>query len=95
MEHVMGVAAEHVLRISAKTGLHVEEVLEHVVRDVPPPGGDPDAPLRALIFDSKFDQYRDRSADRGCAGSAHAARRTAAGSIFGRAVGRFASRAWT
>ena len=46
------------LRLSAKTGAGVEEVLEHVVTDLPAPGGRPDAPLRALIFDSKFDPYR-------------------------------------
>jgi GTP-binding protein LepA len=58
MEHVTGIAAEHVARISAKTGLGVPELLEQVVADLPPPRGNPDAPLRALIFDSKFDQYR-------------------------------------
>ncbi len=58
IEHVVGVPAEHVCRISAKTGLGVEELLERVIADVPPPTGDPDAPFRALIFDSKFDQYR-------------------------------------
>jgi GTP-binding protein LepA len=58
IEHVTGVAAESVIKISAKTGLNVAEVLEQVVREVPPPSGDPDGPLRALIFDSKFDQYR-------------------------------------
>jgi GTP-binding protein LepA len=58
MEHVTGIAAEHVARISAKTGLGVPELLEQVVADLPPPEGNPDAPLRALIFDSKFDQYR-------------------------------------
>ena len=58
MEHVTGIPAEQVLRISAKTGSGVEELLERVITDVPPPKGDPDAPLRALIFDSKFDQYR-------------------------------------
>ena len=58
IEHVAGVAAEKVCRISAKTGLGVPELLEQVIADVPPPTGDPDAPFRALIFDSKFDQYR-------------------------------------
>jgi GTP-binding protein LepA len=58
IEHATGLAAEHVARISAKTGLGVEELLEQVLRDIPPPTGDPDGPLRALIFDSRFDQYR-------------------------------------
>jgi len=58
IEHVTGIPAERVLRLSAKTGAGVEEVLEHVVTDLPAPGGRPDAPLRALIFDSKFDPYR-------------------------------------
>ncbi len=58
IEHVTGIPAEHVLRISAKTGVGVPELLEQVIADVPPPSGAPDAPLRALIFDSKFDQYR-------------------------------------
>jgi GTP-binding protein LepA len=58
VEHHAHVPAEHVARISAKTGLGVPDLLEQVIADVPPPSGDPDAPLRALIFDSKFDQYR-------------------------------------
>ena len=58
IEHHAGVPAEHVCRISAKTGLGVADLLEQVIADVPPPTGDPDGPFRALIFDSKFDQYR-------------------------------------
>ena len=58
IEHITGVPAEHICRLSAKTGLGVPELLERVISDVPPPSGHPDAPLRALIFDSKFDQYR-------------------------------------
>ena len=58
VEHIAGVPAEHVCRISAKTGFGVPELLEQVIADVPPPTGDPDGPFRALIFDSKFDQYR-------------------------------------
>jgi len=58
IEHATGLPAEHVARISAKTGAGVAELLEQLIHDIPPPGGDPDAPLRALIFDSRFDQYR-------------------------------------
>ena len=58
IEQVLGIPAEDVLRISAKTGDGVPELLDAVVERIPPPVGDPDAPLQALIFDSHFDQYR-------------------------------------
>ena len=55
---LLGEPADGILTISGKTGEGVAEVLESLVAKVPPPGGDPDAPARALIFDSEFDQYR-------------------------------------
>ncbi len=58
IENVLGIAADDILRISAKTGEAVPELLDAVIERVPPPTGDPDAELQALIFDSHFDQYR-------------------------------------
>ena len=55
---LVGEDPERVLRISAKTGEGVEAVLDAVVDRIPPPVGDPDAPPRALVFDSSYDQYR-------------------------------------
>jgi GTP-binding protein LepA len=55
---LIGEPPESILRISGKTGEGVNEVLEELIARVPPPGGEPDAPPRALIFDSEFDQYR-------------------------------------
>ena len=57
IEDVIGIPAEGCPAVSAKTGLNVSDVLEAVVRDVPPPSGEEDAPLKALIFDSYYDPY--------------------------------------
>jgi GTP-binding protein LepA len=58
IEQVLGIPAEEILRISAKTGEGVEDLLDAVVERIPPPVGERDAPLQGLIFDSHFDQYR-------------------------------------
>src|SRR5881628_3798807 len=58
IEKVIGLPAESVIFASARQGIGTKEILEAVVREVPPPTGDPAAPLRALIFDAKFDAYR-------------------------------------
>ncbi|MBR4768354.1 MAG: translation elongation factor 4 [Lachnospiraceae bacterium] len=58
IEDVIGIEAMDAPRISAKTGLNVEDVLEAVVHKIPAPSGDPEAPLKALIFDSVYDSYK-------------------------------------
>src|SRR5215217_3263822 len=58
IEQVLGAPAEDMLRVSAKTGEGVADLLEALVRRVPSPAGDPDAPARALVFDSLYDSYR-------------------------------------
>ena len=58
IESVLGIPAEEIFLISAKTGEGVSELLDAVVEKTPPPIGDPNAPLQALVYDSHFDQYR-------------------------------------
>ncbi len=58
IEQVLGLVAEDILPCSAKTGEGVKAILDAIIEQIPPPEGDPDAPLQALIFDSHFDQYR-------------------------------------
>ncbi|KGQ70504.1 elongation factor 4 [Chelonobacter oris] len=57
IEDIVGIEAADAVRCSAKTGEGIEDVLEEIVREIPPPEGDPDAPLQALIIDSWFDNY--------------------------------------
>ena len=57
IEDIIGIPAEGCPAVSAKTGLNIEQVLEHIVSDIPAPGGEEDAPLKALIFDSYYDPY--------------------------------------
>lgn len=58
IEDVIGIEAHDAPRISAKTGINIEEVLETIVKKIPAPKGNPDAPLQALIFDSLYDSYK-------------------------------------
>ncbi len=57
IEEIIGIDASEAVRCSAKSGLNVEDVIEDLVANIPPPEGDPDAPLQALIIDSWFDAY--------------------------------------
>jgi GTP-binding protein LepA len=57
IEQIVGIEAHDAVRASAKSGLGVRDVLESIIKNIPPPAGDPDAPLQALIIDSWFDSY--------------------------------------
>lgn len=58
IEDLVGIVADHAPMISAKNNINIGEVLEHIVADLPAPAGDEKAPLKALIFDSEYDQYK-------------------------------------
>jgi len=58
IEDIIGIPAEDAPEISAKRGIGIDDVLERIITDIPAPGGDVDAPLRALVFDSQYDAYK-------------------------------------
>ena len=58
IEKRIGISSDHAVEVSAKTGFHVHELLEAIVKEIPAPSGDESAPLKALIFDSLYDSYR-------------------------------------
>ncbi|AHE98883.1 translation elongation factor 4 [Thioalkalivibrio paradoxus] len=82
IEDVIGIEAANAIRVSAKTGVGIPELLEELVRRIPPPQGNPDAPLQALVIDSWYDNYLGVVAlVRVKAGQLHAKRRISAMSV--------------
>ena len=58
METTLGVDRENIVKVSAKAGLNIDQLMDAIIRVVPPPTGDKDAPLQAMVFDSHYDEYR-------------------------------------
>ncbi|MDP6446045.1 MAG: GTP-binding protein, partial [Pirellulaceae bacterium] len=58
MEQSLAVTAEDVVRVSAKAGIGVDDLIQSIAKNVPPPAGDPQAPLQAMVFDSHYDEFR-------------------------------------
>ena len=58
MEQTLGMSPDDVVKVSAKTGLNIDLLIDAIVNKISPPAGDPDAPLQAMIFDSHYDEYR-------------------------------------
>jgi GTP-binding protein LepA len=58
MENIIGIGREEALKVSAKTGQHVDQIIPAIIQRIPPPQGDPQKPLKGLVFDSWFDSYR-------------------------------------
>ncbi|MDB4793094.1 translation elongation factor 4 [bacterium] len=58
VENIIGIDASEAIKVSAKQGIGIEECIEAIIKRIPAPKGDPEAPLKALVFDSKYDHYR-------------------------------------
>src|SRR5690606_19741905 len=58
MYQTLGIAPEDCVKVSAKTGQGIDSLVEAIIAQVPPPGGDAEAPLQAMVFDSSYDDYR-------------------------------------
>ncbi len=58
MEHTLGIDVEKIVRVSAKSGLNIDLLIDSIIKNVPPPTGDRNAPLQAMVFDSHYDEFR-------------------------------------